>query len=114
MATPIRPTAKQILQDAKEPAADFIPARAGWNGPETQSASMVNPVLERFRPEAQREATRQALLAMAMPDWRIWTLLALIIIGLRLLVVRPEKSKLKPVLVEQPATEQPPSQLKAA
>jgi len=113
-ATPIRPTAKQILKDAQKPDATFIPARAGWNGPENRSAAAVNPLLERFSPAAQRAANREALLAITTPDFRIWVFLAGIIVSLRLLRVRTEKRRPKPLLVEQPPAEQPPSYLKAA
>lgn len=113
-ATPIHPTAQQILKDAQKPDPEYIPARAGWNGPETQTAASVNPLLERFRPAAQMAANRDALLALATPDLKIWTLLAAMILGIRLLLVRDNRKQLKPVLVEQPRTEQPPSHLKAA
>jgi hypothetical protein len=113
-ATPIHPTAQQILKDAQKPDPEYIPARAGWNGPETQTTASVNPLLERFRPAAQMAANRDALLALATPDLKIWTLLAMMILGIRLLLVRDNRQQLKPVLVEQPRTEQPPSHLKAA
>jgi len=113
IATPIKPTPKQILKDVQRPETKFIPARAGWNGPENQTAASVNPLMERFRPEAQLAANRAALIAMATPDVRIWALLAMIILSLRLLQ-RKTVRKPKPVPVEQPPAEQPPSYLKAA
>ena len=112
-ATPIRPTAKQILKDAQQTDVDFIPARAGWNGSETRRAA-VSPLLERFSPAAQRAANHETLLAIATPDFRIWAFLALIIVSLRLLRAKAEKRRPKPFLVEQPPAEQPPSYLKAA
>ena len=113
-ATPIKPTPRQVLQDAKSPADEFIPARAGWNGPETPSARGVSPLAERFRPDVQMRANRQALLAMALPDLRLWGFLAVTIFALRWALHRADRRKLQPVLVEQPRSEQPPSHLRAA
>ena len=113
MATPIKPTPKQILKDVQRPETRFIPARAGWNGPENQSATSINPLMQRFSPEAQRAANRAALIAMATPDLRIWALLAMIIFALRLLHRNSTRSP-KVLPVKQPPAEQPPSYLKAA
>jgi hypothetical protein len=113
-ATPIRPTAKQILKDAKPAGEGFIPARAGWNGPENQKADTTNPLMERFRPAAQARANRESLLAIALPDPRLWALLAFFIIALRVLHLRAERRMGRPVLVKQPPAEQPPSHLRAA
>lgn len=113
-ATPIRPTVRQILKDAERPPTPFIPARAGWNGSETQSAT-VNPMLDRFRPQAQREASREALVALAIPDLRVWGMLAMIILGLRMLLRdKGKKPPAKLLLLEQPPAEQPSSDLRAA
>jgi hypothetical protein len=113
-ATPIRPTAKQILQDARPAGENFIPARAGWNGPENQTANSANPLMQRFRPAAQTQASRESLLALLMPDFRLWTMLAGVILALRLLHQRSQRRPLRPVLLEQPPAEQPPSHLQAA
>ena len=112
--TPIKPTPKQVLQDAKSPADDFIPARAGWNGPEEPSGRAVSPLAERFQPAAQMRANRQALMALALPDLRLWGMLVVMILGLRWVRYRHDRRKLGPVLVEQPRREQPPSHLRAA
>lgn len=113
MATPIKPTPKQVLKDIQKPGQKFIPARAGWNGPEDQAATTMNPLMERFRPEAQIAANRAALVAIATPDMRIWVLLVMIIFSLRLLRGKMEPRP-KPLPVKQPPAEQPPSYLKAA
>ncbi|PYP85025.1 MAG: hypothetical protein DMG65_21500 [Candidatus Angelobacter sp. Gp1-AA117] len=113
VATPIKPTPKQVLKDVQRPETKFIPARAGWNGPENQTATSVNPLMERFSPEAQRAANRAALLAISTPDVRIWALLAMIIFSLRLLHRKPTRPA-KVLPVKQPPAEQPPSYLKAA
>ncbi len=105
---------KQVLNDAQKPDFIYIPARAGWNGPETQTSSAANPLLERFGPAAQQAATRESLMALATPDLRLWAALAIMIFGLRWLVSKAQKNTPGPVLVEQPRTEQKPSHLRAA
>ena len=113
-ATPIHPTAKQILKDARPAGQEFIPARAGWNGPENRKTSSVNPLMERFRPAAQARANRESFLAMVTPDVRLWGFLAWLIFSLRMLHLRAERRAVRPVLVKQPPAEQPPSHLQAA
>jgi hypothetical protein len=113
-ASPIRPTAKQILRDARPAGQNFIPARAGWNGPESQTAKSVNPLMQRFQPGAQADANRESLLALVLPDPRLWSMLLGVIVALRLLHQRAERRTRRPVLVEQPPAEQPPSHLQAA
>jgi hypothetical protein len=113
-ATPIHPTAKQILKDARPAGQGLIPARAGWNGPENRKASSGNPLMERFRPAAQARANRESFLAMVTPDVRLWGFLAWLIFSIRMLHLRAQRRAPRPVLVKQPPAEQPPSHLQAA
>jgi hypothetical protein len=113
-ATPIHPTPKQILKDARPAGEGFIPARAGWNGPENKKVSSINPMMQRFEPSAQARANRESLTALLLPDPRLWAFLILLIVGLRMLHLRAERRAARPVLVKQPPAEQPPSHLRAA
>ena len=113
-ATPIHPTPKQILKDARPAGEGFIPARAGWNGPENKKASSINPMMQRFQPAAQARANRESLIAILLPDPRLWAFLISLIVALRMLHLRAERRAAHPVLVKQPPAEQPPSHLQAA
>jgi hypothetical protein len=113
-ATPIRPTPAQILKDAKPPGQDIIPARAGWNGPETKSVSVTNTFRERFSPEAQERENWDSLMSLMIPDLRLWGMLAMLIIGIRLLLSKSDASKPEPVVAKQPGTKRTASHLRAA
>ncbi len=69
-ATPIRPDIKKLVsQPQQDSAADFMPARAGWDGPEmARSDPAVNPTLEVYDSGASSRAWREALLTAATPD----------------------------------------------
>lgn len=113
-ATPIHPTPKQILKDARPAGEGFMPARAGWNGPENKKVSSVNPLMQRFQPSAQARANRESLVAILLPDPRLWAFLISLIVALRMLHLRAERRAARLVLVKQPPAEQPPSHLQAA
>ncbi len=82
-ATPIRPDLKKLLSESQEATIQFAPARAGWQGSEMSSASPVpDPAAEL---QATRIADRSSLIALATPDLRVWALIGLAIILLRLL-----------------------------
>ena len=84
-ATPIKPTAEQLLQQQQQPVMPYIPAQAGWNGPATQSQAD----LEGFNTEEilrNAELARQhraILMQVAIPDPRVLLAFALIILLLR-------------------------------
>jgi hypothetical protein len=64
VATPIRPDPRKLVKDAGRPR-EFLPARVGWNGPETRGQNLAtNPVL------AEPAAIRASLIAAALPDPR--------------------------------------------
>ena len=113
-ATPIHPTPRQILRDARPAGEGFMPARAGWNGPESKKVSSINPLLRRVQPAAQARANRESLAAILLPSPPLWAFLISLIVALRMLHLRAERRAARPVLVKQPPTEQPPSHLQAA
>jgi hypothetical protein len=84
-ADSIEPDLKKILREAEKPKQPFVPARVGWNGPEvSNSQHSPNPIYERLRP-ATPDAVRAELLAVLIPDWRIFAAFAVSILGIRLL-----------------------------
>jgi len=63
-ATPIRPDPRKLVKDAGR-RHEFVPARVGWNGPETRTRDLAaNPAL------AEPAAIRASLIAAALPDPR--------------------------------------------
>jgi hypothetical protein len=66
-ATPIEPTAKELIQELQRPAVKFVPARVGWN---TQERTTVpfNPTFEQYGPQATVRAVRASLKAALTPD----------------------------------------------
>lgn len=91
-----------------------MPARAGWNGPESKKAGSVNPLMQRFQPAAQKRANRESLMAVLIPNPALWAFLIALILVLRMLHLRAERRAARPALVKQPPAEQPPSHLQAA
>jgi len=87
-ATPIKPTAEQLLQQQQQPVMPYIPAQAGWNEPATQSQADAAD-LEGFNTEeilrnAELARQRRAILMqVAIPDPRVLLAFALIILLLR-------------------------------
>jgi hypothetical protein len=89
-ATPLQPNVRQLLQQAEKPAAPYVPARAGWDGPEMTTPSAANSaapagfqladVLDRA---ASARAMRNTLLALAIPDPRALAGFGLLILLLR-------------------------------
>jgi hypothetical protein len=71
-ALPIKPKIEDVIKEAKKPPERFIPARAGWNGPEEKSAiAAPNATYDRLRKSMSPEAARLQLLQAAKPDWRL-------------------------------------------
>jgi hypothetical protein len=84
--SPIQPDLQKLL--SKPPAGQerFAPARAGWDGPEADSSaeqSMASLSLERFGPAATAREARASLIAVALPDPKVWACLVLLILLLR-------------------------------
>lgn len=76
-ATPIRPDVKHLLAEPQAPA-QFVPARAGWQGPETPPAPRESPLL---KSAASAKAVRASLIAAAIPDpWAVLAIAAAILL----------------------------------
>jgi hypothetical protein len=83
-ASPIRPDLKKILAQPPAVMPHYVPARAGWNGPEIATAkSAPNPTLESLSPAGTARAVQTSLLTTMVPDFRIIVLLGLFILLLR-------------------------------
>lgn len=96
-ALPMKPNIKSLLQQAQRPKTRFVPARAGWNGPEEKSAiTEPNPAYDELRREPSATELRAQLFATAVPDWRILLAIAGFILAMRA-VRKSEKSRLAPV-----------------
>ncbi len=79
--TPIRPDLRKLLEEPQGAATSFVPARAGWQGPEMSTTSPKNADL--LNQTAAAREMREALIAAAIPDLRILALIALVILLLR-------------------------------
>jgi hypothetical protein len=84
-AFPMQPNIKVLLDKAKQPRPHYVPARAGWNGPEEKSADAIpNPTYDELRREPSAAEIRQQLLATAVPDWRVCLAILTMIVTLRM------------------------------
>ena len=93
-ATPIRPDLKQLLAEPQA-TQPFVPARAGWHGPETP------PPPPRAQAEAASRAVRASLWAAAIPDpWAVLAI-ALAILFLRWMRLSPGRQQLSPPIAEE-------------
>jgi len=84
-ATPIQPDLEKLLSKPRSEHEWFEPARAGWDGPETETSgsSRSSLVLEKFGPAETARIARASFLAAAVPDPRIWACLCALILLLR-------------------------------
>src|SRR5438309_11802832 len=98
-AFPMKPDVKLLLEQAQRPRPHYVPARAGWNGPEEKSAaSTPNPIYEELRREPTPAEMRQELLASAIPDWRVLLAILSCIVVMRLTLRERKPSTAVPVL----------------
>jgi hypothetical protein len=82
----MKPDIKVLLKEAQRPAPHFVPARAGWNGPEEKSAVITpNPTYEALRKERSPAELREQFLSLAVPDWRILLGIATLITMMRMM-----------------------------
>ena len=89
-ATPIKVDLKRLLDQAENTRPyEYMPARAGWNGPEKATPA----VAQKVRP-ADLQA-RQWLVRLAIPDPRMLVAFAVAIFGLRI-IRRGRESRLGP------------------
>jgi hypothetical protein len=108
-ALPKKPDLKKILQEADKPESPYIPARAGWNGPEQPKAvqAAYNPVYERLRAPLTSTGYRAELLNLLEPDWTVLVSFFVVILGARLLRNMRERKTANPAapgkVVEFPA-----------
>jgi hypothetical protein len=66
-ATPIEPTAKQLIQELQRPPATFVPARVGWDTAQERVPNF-NLTFEQYGPQATARAVRASLRAALTPD----------------------------------------------
>lgn len=66
-ASPIQPTARQLVKELERPQVRFIPARVGWSPAERPTADF-NLTYEQYGPQATARAVRASLLAALTPD----------------------------------------------
>jgi hypothetical protein len=84
-AVPIKPDLQKILN--RQQNLHFVPARAGWYGPEMRPApqAALNPVLEAYGPAATARSVRAALMAAAIPDPKALLAIGVLIVLMRIL-----------------------------
>lgn len=84
-ATPIQPDLEKLLSKPHSGQEWFEPARAGWDGPETDVSGLLrsSSILEKFGPAETARVARASFLAAAVPDPRIWVCLGALILLLR-------------------------------
>ena len=66
-ATPIEPTAKELIKELQRPAVKFVPARVGWSK-QQKTATQFNPTFERYGPQATARAVHASLKTALTPD----------------------------------------------
>ncbi|MDT8071099.1 MAG: hypothetical protein ROO76_23320 [Terriglobia bacterium] len=67
-ATPKRPDLKEMLAQPQAKPDPYIPARAGWDGPEQNPETTV--YFQELAAINSPQANRAALLDLLVPDWR--------------------------------------------
>lgn len=103
-ATPLKLDLKKLLAQPQPKKMDYMPARAGWDGPEQRSPDL-NVYLQKYAPAASAHAMRTTILAAAMPDWR--AVLALILLIFVLRRVRKASQDELPTSHQQPPADIP-------
>jgi len=93
-ATPLQPDVRRMAALAAQPQPHFVPARAGWDGPEL--AQQPAPRAELYAIGAAQRAMRASLLAAALPDWRAVGALAAAILLLRWLRHNKARKNVQP------------------
>jgi hypothetical protein len=97
-ATPIRPDLQRLLAEPQMPS-QFVPARAGWQGPETPPPPQTPP--GPIDSATRSRAVRASIVAAAIPD--PWALLAIAaaILFLRWMRLSRSHQPLRPELPEE-------------
>jgi hypothetical protein len=99
LATPIEPTAKQLVQELERPAVKFVPARVGWTTPKARSAEF-SLALEQYGPQATERAVRASVKVALAPDPIAMAALLFCAFALRFIVMRREQTQKPAVLPE--------------
>ncbi len=105
-ATPIKLDLKKLLAQPQPKKLDYVPARAGWDGPE-QRPPESNVYLQRYAPAASSHALRASLLAAAVPDWRA-------VLGLIALILFLRKTRKASSDEVPPSQQEPPANIPRA
>jgi hypothetical protein len=80
-ATPKRPDLKKLLDQPQVKPEPYIPARAGWGGPEQNPKTVA--YFQQLTAIDSSQANRATLLNILIPDWRVILSLLLTIFVLR-------------------------------
>ncbi len=68
-ATPKRPDLKKLLEQPQTKAQPYVPARAGWDGPEQNPKSVA--YFQQLTALDSSQANRATLFNILIPDWRV-------------------------------------------
>lgn len=102
-ATPKRPDLKKLLSQPQTKSEPYIPARAGWDGPEQNPQSVI--YLQQLAALDSAQANRATLFNLLVPDWRVVLSLLATIFVLRYL--KRTTSEASQASHEQPTGEIP-------
>jgi hypothetical protein len=95
----MKPDIKVLLKEAQRPHERFVPARAGWNGPEEKSASVTpNLTYEAMLAEPTPAEMRQQFFALALPDWRVLAGIVILIATMRVSKQTKQRRPMAPVI----------------
>ena len=91
-AMPVQFKMDEMLKKAEQQRTQpYIPARAGWNGPEEpQASATVNPAYQKLLDESSPAAIRSWLRKAAWPHWSVAVVIATLIFTLRVAKWSPE------------------------
>jgi hypothetical protein len=105
VATPKRPDLKKLLSQPQTRPEPYVPARAGWDGPEQSPKSVA--YLQQLTALDSSQANRATLFNILIPDWRvILSLMATIFVLRYLKKTTPE--------VPQASHQEPPGDIPRA
>ena len=91
-ATPVQFKMDEMLKKAEQQRhPQYIPARAGWNGPEEpQTTAGANPAYQKLLDESSPATIRTQLRRAAWPHWSVGIVIAMLIFTLRMVRWSPE------------------------
>ena len=104
LATPKRLDLKKLLAQPQPKRQQFVPARAGWDGPEQNPRAAV--YFQQLSTPNSPQAMKATLLKVLVPDWRVVLALLSVILLLRYLrtMATPKES---PASHPKPSTDVP-------